>query len=113
MINDPIVEDIQKYRKEHAVKHGNDLHRIVEAFREAERASTRPVVNFGPRFLSKAKHVEQVVDGSVNTRLSKFTDFVVIMKCYTDKSRRLITSFYVDKEYTRKNFEKKYEKRIG
>ena len=31
MINDPIVEEIRRYRKEHAERYGNDLNRIVEA----------------------------------------------------------------------------------
>ena len=66
MINDPIVEEIRKNRKKHAAKYGNDLHRIVEAFREKERISTRPVVNFGPKPLSKLKHVEQVAEDSVD-----------------------------------------------
>lgn len=39
-------------------------------------------------------------------------DFVVIMKKYSDGKRRLITSFYVDKPYTRKDFERKYGNRI-
>ena len=41
-----------------------------------------------------------------------YHDFAVIMKKYPDNGRRLITSFYVDKSYTRKDFERKYEKRI-
>jgi len=39
-------------------------------------------------------------------------DFVVIMKKYPDNKRRLITSFYVDQSYKRKDFERKYEQRI-
>ena len=39
-------------------------------------------------------------------------DFAVIMKKYPNNSRRLITSFYMDKPYIRKDFEKKYTKRI-
>jgi len=39
-------------------------------------------------------------------------DFVVIMKKYPDGKRRLITSFYVDKPYKRKDFERKYANRI-
>ena len=39
-------------------------------------------------------------------------DFIVIMKKYPDDKRRLITSFYVDKFYKRKDFERKYANRI-
>ncbi len=51
MINDPIVEKIRHYRKEHAEQYGNDLHRIVAALREKERASTRVLLNPGPKLL--------------------------------------------------------------
>ena len=62
MIKDPIVEEIQKYRKGHAARYGNDLKRIVEAFRKKERQSRRPVVNPGPRPLRKVKHAVQVAE---------------------------------------------------
>lgn len=39
-------------------------------------------------------------------------DFVVIMKKYPDNKRRLITSFYVDRSFKRKDFERKYANRI-
>jgi len=39
-------------------------------------------------------------------------DFVVILKKYSNNKRRLITSFYVNKSYKRKDFERKYADRI-
>ncbi len=39
MINDPIVDEVRRYRKEHAARYGNDLNRIVEALRQKERES--------------------------------------------------------------------------
>jgi hypothetical protein len=42
----------------------------------------------------------------------KDNDFVVIMKKYPDGKRRLITSFYVDRTFKRKDFERKYANRI-
>jgi len=39
MINDPIVEEIRRYRESHAEKYGNDLHKICEALRQKERKS--------------------------------------------------------------------------
>ncbi len=49
MINDPIVEEIRRYREEHAARYGNDLGRICEALRERQRNSTRKVVTRSPR----------------------------------------------------------------
>lgn len=51
MIDDPIVEEIRRYRKEHAAKYGNDLNRIVEALREKERTSKHVKLNPGPKVL--------------------------------------------------------------
>jgi hypothetical protein len=42
----------------------------------------------------------------------KNLDFIVIMKKYPDNKRRLITSFYIDKAYKRRDFERKYANRI-
>ena len=55
MFDDPIVEEIRRYRREHAAKYGNDIHRICEALREKEKTSKRKIVNFGPRKLSDRK----------------------------------------------------------
>ncbi len=52
-------------------------------------------------------------NGSIKTySWLKDLDFVVIMKKYPDGKRRLITAFYVDSEYKRRDFENKYKKRI-
>ncbi len=51
MTEDPIVEEIRRYRKEHAAKYGNDLKRIVEVLREKERISKRTRLNPGPKEL--------------------------------------------------------------
>ncbi len=53
MINDPIVEEVRRYRKEHAARYGNDLKQIVEALREKERESTRVQLNPGPKLILK------------------------------------------------------------
>jgi hypothetical protein len=49
MIEDPIVAEVRRHRKEHAAEHGNDLKRIVEALRKRERESTRNLLNPGPK----------------------------------------------------------------
>jgi hypothetical protein len=51
MINDPIVEEVRRYRKEHAVRFGNDLNRIVEALRQRENESHHITLNPGPKLL--------------------------------------------------------------
>lgn len=57
MFDDPIVEEIRRYRMEHAAKYGNDIHRICEALRENQKKSKRKVVNFGPKLLSDRKNL--------------------------------------------------------
>lgn len=39
------------------------------------------------------------------------SDFVVIMKRYPDGGRRLVTAYYVDTEYKREDFRRKYRNR--
>lgn len=51
MTEDPIVEEIRRYRREHAARHGNDLAAICNALREREAKSTRKVVDRPPRML--------------------------------------------------------------
>ncbi len=53
MINDPIVEEVRRYRKEHAARYGNDLRRIVEALKKKETESNRILLNPGPKLLKK------------------------------------------------------------
>ena len=47
MINDPIVEEVRRYRKEHAARYGNGLNLIVDALRKKERESNRIQLNQG------------------------------------------------------------------
>ena len=49
MIEDPIVEEVRKYRKMHSKKYNNDIKRIVEALRKRERESKRKLLNPGPK----------------------------------------------------------------
>ena len=49
MIEDPIVEEIRRYRNEHAALYGNDLKRIVQALKEKERRSKHTLLNPGPK----------------------------------------------------------------
>ncbi len=53
MIDDPIVEEIRRFRREHAARYGNNLQRIVEALREKERLSDRVRLNPGPKRLTE------------------------------------------------------------
>lgn len=56
MINDPIVEEVRRYRKEHSARYGNNLSRIIEALRKKERESTRILLNPGPKLLLNKLH---------------------------------------------------------
>ena len=60
MINDPSVEEMHRYRKEHAARYGNDLNRIVEALRQAESKSQHIKLNPGPKLLSNSLTVSQL-----------------------------------------------------
>lgn len=51
MIEDPIVEEIRRYRAEHGEKYEHDLDRICEALRERQASSSRKVVKRSPRLL--------------------------------------------------------------
>ncbi|MCI5157004.1 MAG: hypothetical protein D3906_00935 [Candidatus Electrothrix sp. AUS1_2] len=51
MIKDPIVEEIRKYRAEHAARYNNDLKKICEALRRQEKTSQKEFVHFGPNLL--------------------------------------------------------------
>ena len=44
MREDPIVKEVREYRRRHAAKYGNDVHKICEALRKLENDSTRKVV---------------------------------------------------------------------
>ena len=59
MIEDPIVEEIHRYRREHAAVNGNDLDRIVATLREYEQASGRKYVNLEPKRIP-AQRVSEV-----------------------------------------------------
>lgn len=50
---DPIVEEVRKYRQEHAASFNYDLAEICKALKEVEKNSSRPVVNRSPRLLLK------------------------------------------------------------
>lgn len=51
MIEDPIVEEIRRYRQEHSAKFGNDLKKICAALREREAQSKKEVIRRAPRLL--------------------------------------------------------------
>lgn len=51
MINDPIVEEVRRFRKEHAKQYGNDLRSIVNDLREKENSSKRTILCPGPKMI--------------------------------------------------------------
>ncbi len=49
MWNDPIVEEVRKFRDEHAARFNYDIDAIVQDLQELERASGIQVVSFAPK----------------------------------------------------------------
>ncbi len=49
MINDPIVDEIRRYRQEHARENDYGLEKIIESLRKRERDSKRKLPNPGPK----------------------------------------------------------------
>ncbi|WP_417909040.1 hypothetical protein [Candidatus Electronema sp. PJ] len=45
MTDDPIVEEIRKFRAAHAAKYGNDVDRIFAAIKEGEKQHADRLVN--------------------------------------------------------------------
>jgi len=55
-MNDPIVEEIRKYREQYAAKFGYDLAAICRDLRERQRACGREVVSRPPKRASDEEH---------------------------------------------------------
>ncbi len=53
MIEDPIIEEVRRYRKQHAARYSNDLQRIVAALKAKEHNSKRELLEFGSKILLK------------------------------------------------------------
>lgn len=51
MTEDPVVEEMRRYRREHAARHNHDLAEICKALRDREAQSQRKVIDRGPRRL--------------------------------------------------------------
>ncbi|MEO5334112.1 MAG: hypothetical protein H7839_19035 [Magnetococcus sp. YQC-5] len=49
MWNDPIIEELHKFRDEHAARFNYDIDAIVTDLQNSERSSNRPVVSFAPK----------------------------------------------------------------
>jgi len=81
--------------------------------RRCERLSwTRPMIDRCPDVVMLNWDHEEG-DGVIKTYVwLTGHDFVVIMKRYKDKSRRLITSYYLDNAHQRRKMTRKYERRI-
>lgn len=53
MYRDPIVEEIHKYRQEHAAKFNYDLNAIAADVKSREKESGHPLVTLRPKKLPK------------------------------------------------------------
>ena len=57
MIEDPIVTEVRRHRKEHTKEHGNDLKRIVDDLRKREQRSKRILLNPGPKMCHEKRRL--------------------------------------------------------
>ncbi|WP_347273982.1 hypothetical protein [Candidatus Kuenenia sp.] len=46
MYNDPIIEEIHKYREKHAAKFNYDIKKIVNYYRKQQNESSKKIVSF-------------------------------------------------------------------
>ena len=56
-MKDPIVEEVRKYRMEHTLRFGGDIHRICEDIRKTEQALKNRLVKRKPRKLSDRREL--------------------------------------------------------
>ena len=52
MIEDPIVNEIRKYRQAHSEKYNYDLDEIVDALNKQQKLSNKKVVSLKPRLIA-------------------------------------------------------------
>ncbi len=46
MYKDPIIDEIHKYREEHAAKFNYDIRKIIEYYKRKQKQSNKKTVNF-------------------------------------------------------------------
>ena len=49
MVNDPIIEEIHKYREEHAAKFNFDIKKIVSYYQKRQKANKDRIVNLSKK----------------------------------------------------------------
>ena len=55
MYRDPIVEEIHKYRLEHAAKFNYDLYAMVADYKRQEKESSGPFISLAPKRIPKKR----------------------------------------------------------
>ncbi len=101
------------YRKRKFIQKDDDQDNRLPDMRRSERLSwVNPLITAPDKPEILCWDYEEG-DGAVKTYIwIKDYDFVVILKKYTNGQRRLVTSFYVDRKYTKNDFERKYKNRL-
>ena len=69
MVEDPIVAEIRRNRKQHAMRYGNDLDRICKALRERQATSKRKVVIRSPRLRCSRIEKNNKIEGQYAARV--------------------------------------------
>lgn len=57
-MNDPIVEEIRKYREEHAARFNYDLDTIIADIQRSQAARDWPIASFEPQRITKRSEDE-------------------------------------------------------
>jgi hypothetical protein len=65
-MNDPIVEEIRKYRERYAARFNYDLAAICKDLRERQATCGREVVSRPPKRIPEGEHVDAEAGGTTN-----------------------------------------------
>lgn len=65
-MNDPIVEEIRRYREQYAAKFNYDLAAICEDLRERQATCGREIVSRPPKRISKSDQLDSQVSPVTN-----------------------------------------------
>ena len=61
-MEDPIIEELHKFREEWAARFNYDLHAIVDDLRRSQREENRQVVSLPPRLVSDINEADDAAE---------------------------------------------------
>ena len=66
MMEDPIIEELHKFREEWAAQFYYDIHALVADLRRSQLEENRPVVNLPPKRITEVSVVQKLVSDSIH-----------------------------------------------